>query len=263
MTVAQVVEKVFAATVLRVLEALRHHARVLQMPQVDVFGIVAGDEEIEQTITVVVKPDRSIRVDPGRQTRRLADARESVAMVVVEQFRPSPLDQEEVLIAVVVVVAPHRAHRHASSGLIHVRDAQLLRDVGEGAVVVIAVEMVQAADAAVRYIDVGPAIAVEVDDGDRCTHRGHFRHDAVEFVIEDRGLVDEVDARLVCDLLEAKTITGQRGPAINLRGDWPRLSVGEMADHPGRGQHTDEHDRDNDASDRGALHRDGGASCFR
>jgi len=65
------------------------------MPQVDVFGIVAGDEEVEQAIAVVVEPNGSIGVDPRRQTCMVADARESVAMVVVEQFRPSPLDQEE------------------------------------------------------------------------------------------------------------------------------------------------------------------------
>ena len=178
------------------------------------LGIVAGDKQIELAVAIVVEPDRGIRVDPGRQTGLVGDARESLAVIVVEQLRPAPLDQEEIFIAVVVVVAPHGAHRDAGARLVHVGDAQLLRDVGEGAVVVVAVEMVQAADAAVGDIDVGPAVAVEVDDGDRCAHRGDFRHDAVEFVIEDGSLVHEVDARLVGDFLEAETIASQRGLAI-------------------------------------------------
>jgi hypothetical protein len=75
--------------------------------------------------------------------------------------------------------------------------------------VVVAVEMIHAADAAVGYVDVGPAIAVEVDNGDRCAHGRDFRHDAVEPGIEDGGLVHEVDSRLVGDFLKAETITGQ------------------------------------------------------
>ena len=138
---------------------------------------------------------------------------------------------------------------------------QLLRHVGERAVVVVAVKMVLAADAAVRHIDIGPAVAIEIDDGNRCAHRRHFRHDAIEFVIEDGSLVNKVDARLAGHLLEAKAITSQSRLAVDLGCNWPRLGVGEMADHPGRGQHADEHDEENDASDCEAFHR--GGPCLR
>ncbi len=45
-TAAQIVKEILAATVFRVLETLGHHLRRLQMPEIDVFGVVATQEEI-------------------------------------------------------------------------------------------------------------------------------------------------------------------------------------------------------------------------
>ncbi len=69
LAVAQIVEEIFAAAVLGILKTVRHHARGVQMPQVDVLGIVAADKEIEQSVAVVVEPDSRVRIDPLRAGR--------------------------------------------------------------------------------------------------------------------------------------------------------------------------------------------------
>ena len=89
---------------------------VFEMPEVDVFGVVAADEEVELAVAVVVEPDGGVGVHPLRQPGLLGHAREALAAVVVEQFRPAPLVEEQVFVAVVVVVAPDRAHGDAGAG---------------------------------------------------------------------------------------------------------------------------------------------------
>jgi hypothetical protein len=64
---AQIMEQILAPAVLRVLEALRHHLGGLQMPQVDVFGIISADEEVQFAVAVVVEPDRRVGIHPGGQ----------------------------------------------------------------------------------------------------------------------------------------------------------------------------------------------------
>ena len=70
----------------------------------------------------------------------VADAGEALAAVVVEQLRPSPAIEQEILVAVVVVVAPDRPHRDAGLGVVQIGNAQLLGDLFERAVAAIAIQ---------------------------------------------------------------------------------------------------------------------------
>ena len=67
---AEIAEQILPAAVVRVLEALRHHARVGELPEVDRLGVVAADEEIEPAVAIEVEPDRGVDVRPRRQAGR-------------------------------------------------------------------------------------------------------------------------------------------------------------------------------------------------
>src|SRR5271156_1464399 len=103
-------KEIFASAVFGVLKTVGHDPRGVEMPQVNVFGVVASDKEVEQSVAIVVKPHGSIRVNPLRQPGLLAHTRESVAVVIVIELRPAPFDEKEVFVAVVIVVAPDGAH---------------------------------------------------------------------------------------------------------------------------------------------------------
>ncbi len=114
-------EEILAPAVLRVLKTLRHHLRVFQMPQIDVFRVVTTKKQIQPPVAIVVKPNRRVRVDPRRQTHLVAHARELLPRVVMEEFGFAPLVQEEIFVTVVVVIAPNRSHRNTGTGLIEIR----------------------------------------------------------------------------------------------------------------------------------------------
>ena len=83
LSVAQIVKQIFAPAILGILKTLGHDARGCEMPEINVFGIVAADKQIQQAIAVVVKPDGGVGIDPARQAGLLAYAGEAVALVVV------------------------------------------------------------------------------------------------------------------------------------------------------------------------------------
>ncbi len=157
------------------------------------------------------------------QAGLLADARKSVAVVVVKELGAAPLDEEQIFVAVVVVVAPDRAHGDAGAGLIDVGDAQLWRNIFEGAVVHIAIESVLAALFAVGDVDVRPAVAVEIDNGNRSAHRRDLRHDAIELWIERGRLVNEIDAGSARHFLKIKAVTSQSRVSIQLHSGRVRV----------------------------------------
>ena len=130
----------------------------------------------------------------------------------MKELGPAVLVEEEILVAVVVVVAPDRAHRDAGAGAVDVGDAEFAGDVLERAVVLIAIQAIEAAVGAVRHVEVGPAVAIEVRDGDRRADRRDLRHDVVELVVEHRSLVHEVHAEAARGLgeREAVAVAGRR-----------------------------------------------------
>src|SRR5580704_4238684 len=83
LSIAQIVKQILPPAVLGVLETVGHDARGGEMPEVDVFRVVASDEEIEKAVAIVVKPYRGIGVNPWRQPSLFRDAREPVTVIVV------------------------------------------------------------------------------------------------------------------------------------------------------------------------------------
>ncbi len=241
-------KEIFPAAILRVLETLRHDLRRLQPSEIDVFGPVAGKKEVELAVAVVVEPHRGVRIDPVWQSRLLADAREPFSRVVVKELRAAVLIEKEILVAVVVVVAPHGAHRDASAGAIDVSHAKFTRDILERAVTLVAIEVVEAAVRAVGDVEVGPAVAIEIRHGHRCAHCRHLRHDRIELVVERRTLVDGVHAELLrrLDEREAEPITRRRRSARDFIQPHHR---DERA-----GQHDKPHDPQRATVPGGSLH---------
>jgi hypothetical protein len=121
--------------------------------------------------------------------------------------RTTVLVEKEILEAVVVDVAPERAHRHTGAGAIHVGDAQRGRDVLERAVAAVAIEAIEATLSTVRDVEIRPAIAIEISDRHRRAHRRDLRHDVREARVEGRALMHEVDADALGGLLQPKPVT--------------------------------------------------------
>ena len=140
------------------------------MPQVHVFRIVATDKQVEESIAVVIKPDGCVGIDPTWQARLFTYAGEALAMVVVKEFRTPPLDKKEVLIAIIVIVAPDRAHGDTGAGLVDIGNSQLTCDILEGTVVHIPIEAISTSLGAVGDVDIRPAIPIEINDGCRGPH---------------------------------------------------------------------------------------------
>src|SRR5258708_31477128 len=117
-------------------------------------------------VVIEVQPDGAVGVDPIRQARAVGDARETLARVVVEKFRAAPLEDEEVLVAVVIEIAPDSARANARARLVQVGDAHLLGNVLESAVPLVAVQAVAAAPPPVYHVKIPPAVPVEIYDRD-------------------------------------------------------------------------------------------------
>src|SRR5262249_56597201 len=111
-------KEILAPAILRVLKTLRHHLRVLQMPEVDVFGIIAAEKKIQSPVAIVVKPDCGVGIDPRRQSGLLSHARKLLARIVVKEFRLAPLVNEKIFITVVVVVSPDRSPLDTPANLV-------------------------------------------------------------------------------------------------------------------------------------------------
>ena len=94
----------------------------------------------------------------------------------------------------------------------------LRRDVVERAVALIAIQTIETALAAVGDVEVLPAVAIEIGDGDRRAHRRHLRHDVRQPRVEHRRDVREIDAASPRNLLKRKAVARQRVGLIAVRG---------------------------------------------
>ncbi len=79
-------------------------------------------------------------------------------------------------------------------------------DVDERAVALVAIEPIEAALGAVGDVEVLPAVAIEVGDGDRRAHRRDLRHDVLEPRVERRRLVHEIDPHALGRFLEPEAV---------------------------------------------------------
>src|ERR1051326_5729804 len=119
MPVAEIMKEIFSSAVTRILETLRHHLGRREMPEVNRFWIVAAKEKIKPSVSVIVEPDSRVRIDPSGQASLLRDARKAMPRVVMKKFGLAPFVKKEVFVAVVIIIAPDRAHRDARARLIH------------------------------------------------------------------------------------------------------------------------------------------------
>ena len=119
---------------------------------------------------------------------------ETVPAVVMKKFGLAPLVKKEVFVAVIIIIAPDRAHRNACARLVDIGDTHLRRHVFECPVVHVVIETVLTSFATVCDIDVSPAVAVEINDGDSRAHRSDLRHDVIELGIKRRGLMMKINA---------------------------------------------------------------------
>ena len=195
----------------------------------------AAEEQIEPAVVVVVEPDRARRPAGRGDARLLGDVGERAVAVVVVQRAAAVRGDEDVGVAVVVVVGDGAAHAELRAA----GDAGLVGDVGERAVAVVLVErvlerrlrLVEVAGAAVDHEDVDPAVVVVVEERDARPHR--LRQVAVR---RHRVVVDPGDAaRARGDLLEERrrreqprpgTATGPRRPTARQPKQTEELATG-------------------------------------
>jgi hypothetical protein len=159
------VQQVLAPAIVRILEALGHDLRGLELPEIDTIRPVAGEEQIQASVAVVIQPGCSVGIHPLRK----ADARgnEPASTVVVKQLGLAVAIEKEILPPVIVVVAPDRAHRDAGLAAVHICEANRRRDVFERAITLVAIQPVEASLAAIGDVEVLPSIAIEVSDRNR------------------------------------------------------------------------------------------------
>src|SRR5262249_22074521 len=120
-----------------------------------------GDEEIEIAIVVIVEKESPLGMADVVQAGLLGGLLEgAVALVAVKEIAAPGAGDIQVLPTVVPGVGKDGGHADAVAHA----DAGLLRHVGEGAVLVVAVQGVAAK--LVGEVDVVVAVAVEVGDGD-------------------------------------------------------------------------------------------------
>ena len=199
-----------------------HHARRERVPQIEParfpgggvghgLGEVVADEQVEQTVAVVIDEGGAISVAPKAGAGGLRDVAEnSPAQVLEEAVLLGPHHDVEIGISVIVDVAEHRGHRRALR-IPHAR-ARFFGDVLEGTVAPVTEQVIRIAPAALRDVQVDQAIAVHVRGGDRRADGREPRHDVVQFSREPAERVNVVKARLRRALFESK-VRGDARPA--------------------------------------------------
>src|SRR6266513_1620071 len=243
---AEVVEQPVLAAVGRELEAVLHDARRFQVPEVDVGAEIARHVQVEQPVPIVVDPHGPVGVHPLAQPGARGDVLEMEVAQVLEELEIAPLVDQQVLEPVVVVVAPHGAHRHAFSRPVHVGDAGGGGDVLERAGAAIHEQRIGKSEPAVREIKIWPSVVVHVGHRDGRTQGSDERRDVVELRIQGRPVMHEVDAHLGGDVGQVEL--GNRGIAAGALpaavqneheddGGQKRRGDGDATPRGGRGNH--------------------------
>ena len=62
---------------------------------------------------------------------------------------------------------------------------------------VITIKRVEAVGRTVGHVDVGPAVAIKIDDRHGRAHRSNLRHDVLKLRVENRCAVDEINPGLL------------------------------------------------------------------
>jgi len=122
--------------------------RVVARCEIDVLRPCSRRRTDRPAVAVVVEPDRAVGVDPLRQPGAFRHARERSPLLVVKQLRTAVLVDEQVLEAVVVVIA-QTAPIDTRCRTIHGRHVHVRRHVLERAVALVPIQAVQTASALV------------------------------------------------------------------------------------------------------------------
>ena len=167
---------------------------------------VIADEQIEQAVAVVIEPQRGAAEGlPPAQAGLVGDVHEGALAGVVEQPSLAHRGDVEVGKTVVVVVADgdtHAVHFDVEPGL--------PRDIGEGAVAVVAVELHRGALFVVpgpihplHQEDVLPAVAIVIE---KCASRAHALGQELGAV--GAAVVEKADPGLRRDVFETEAEAG-------------------------------------------------------
>ena len=169
---------------------------------------VVDHQQIEPAVVVVVEPAGGRRPFAAAEARPLGDVLEAAVAAVVQQLVARDAGDEEIDVAVVVVVGGRRTH-----GVAGAAHARCRGHVGELHAAVVAIEPIGVAVAAlgerghlgaIGEEDIWPAVAVVVEDG-------HAARDALGVVLVGgrRMPVDEGHPRCGRDIDEAGASGGR------------------------------------------------------
>ena len=156
------------------------------------FREITAHVEIDQAVTVDVRPHRAVGVHPPVESGHDSRVLEGTVAQVPVQALPAPHVDEDVLESVVVVIPPHRAHGHAPVS-VHIGQAGLSGDLHEAAVALVPVQGVRRPFAAAGRVQVLPPVVIEIHDRDGCPEGRDMGHDRLELRIEYRLCMDEVN----------------------------------------------------------------------
>src|SRR5262249_23008777 len=87
--------------------------------------------DIQASVAIEVPPDRVAGVDPFTQACLISDPGKSSITVVPKKFKITPLVEEQILVAVVVIIGAGRPGRDARARPIDISDSRLLRNLFE------------------------------------------------------------------------------------------------------------------------------------
>src|SRR5207237_10067085 len=114
--------------------------------------------------------------------------------VVINSCWESPAVKTQLYVTIIIISAPYRAQRNACARLVVIVQPHLLRHVFDCPVVHVAIETVLTFFDTVRNIDVSPAVAVEINNGDSRATPSDLRQAVIELGITRRGLMLKINA---------------------------------------------------------------------
>ncbi len=82
----------------------------------------------------------------------------------------------------------------------------------------VTIKTVAAAFPAVGDVDIGPAVTIEIDDGDGRAHGCDLRHDSRELRVECRRPMHKINTCLPRYFFQVETMPGERCVFIELNG---------------------------------------------
>src|SRR5262249_9013399 len=136
--------------------------------------------------------------------------------VVPKKFKITPLVEEQILVAVVVIIGAGRPGRDARARPIDISDSRPLGDLFEQLATTIDIKSVFLADSAVRDIDIRPAVVIKVTDRHRDSmHPLDPWSDVLDLRIKRRCFMNKVDPKGVSGFFEMKAIFPTRIALMN------------------------------------------------